>query len=134
MSRFFIQMLLSIAVAVSAAVGFSPDAQGKVKKSLREAKSFVHEATQSIFNTASTLNPEAEISADVSAETSLESKLDAAGDLELDKSSKKSSEVGVGTSLSTGTGTAAQIDSNNADLDLKKKIESDVTLESNMLR
>jgi len=44
-SKFFIQMLLSMAVAVGAAVGFSPDVKGVLKKAPEETKAFVHDVS-----------------------------------------------------------------------------------------
>ena len=48
MSKIFIQMFLSLVVAVSVAVGFSPEVKGKVSKTLRQAKIFTQETAQLI--------------------------------------------------------------------------------------
>ncbi len=132
MSKFFIQMLLSLAVAVSAAVGFSPAVKGKVNKILREAKTFTQEIAQSIFQAAS-VDAEAEVSAEASTEASLKNdvggkvELGTNADLELDKALEGLSETSVGTLLSTESKTQVDVKSN--DLKLKNEIESQLDLE-----
>ncbi len=49
MSKFIAQVLISVMVAISAAVGFRPDVKGDVHKTLREAKAFTQEITRTNF-------------------------------------------------------------------------------------
>jgi hypothetical protein len=124
MSKVFIQMLLSIVVAVSAAVGFSPEVKGKVSKIVREAKTFTHEISQSVFHAS-------EVDAELSAEASLESEVEAeAGsetdaDLDLDKLP----ETNLETSLSAESETETEIKTKDVKLDLENEIESQLELE-----
>ena len=56
MSKFFVQMFLSVLVAVGAAIGFGPNVRGEIHKTLGEAKSLAHEMTQSMFQTVKSVN------------------------------------------------------------------------------
>jgi hypothetical protein len=69
MSKFFVQLLLSLVVVVSAAVGFSPDVKGKVRRTWREAQTFTQEIAQSIL-AASYVEAASELSAEASTKAS----------------------------------------------------------------
>jgi hypothetical protein len=125
MSKFFIQMLLSLVVAVSAAVGFSPEVKRTVHTTLREVKAFTQDITRSIFQAPSVqVDTEVSVSAEASSEASLKS--EAEGELEsetnanveLDKVLNDLSETSVGTLFSAESESETEIKSNQAKLDL----------------
>ena len=133
MAKFFVQLLLSVLVAVSAAVGFSPKVNREIHKTLGEAKSLAHEMTQAILEHGKSADAQAEVSTELSAEASMgrgtESAVDTDLDLNSDKHPKKSSGVSIEMPLSTEFETSAGIESNNVNLDLEHEIESDQNLE-----
>lgn len=138
MSKFFVQMFLSVLVAAGAAVGFSPHGKGELHKTFREAKSFVYEISDSIFHTVKNVEVESEVSVEASAESSLESELEANvesavdTDLDLDfdksskKSSKKSSESSIETSLSAESETEAEVEIGGVNLEVENQLETDI--------
>ena len=85
MSKVFVQLLLSLAVVVSAAVGFSPDAKGKVRKTLREAKTFTQQIARSILS-ASYVEAESELSAEASTKASADGDVQVEAEAETDAS------------------------------------------------
>jgi DNA integrity scanning protein DisA with diadenylate cyclase activity len=137
MSKFFIQMLLSLVVAVSAAVGFRPEVKGTVSKTLREAKAFTQEIAGSIFQAS---NVEVEAEASVSTEASAEALLkhQAEGELEsetnanveLDNALNGLSETNVGILFSAESEGETEIKSNQANLNLENEIESQLDVEA----
>lgn len=116
MSKFFVQLLLSVIVSVSAAVGFNPGAREKLKQTWHEAKAFVHEGTQNAFQTVSGV----EINTGASADTSLESDLDA--DLSADADTEAQAE------LEAEAETELEADMESAALELESELESTVDL------
>lgn len=101
MTKLFVQLLLSVIVSVSAAVGFNSGTREKLNQTWHEAKAFVHEATQNAIQTVSSV----EINTEASADTSLESDLDA--DLSADTEAQAELEAEVETELEAGMGNVA---------------------------
>ena len=60
MTKFFIHLLLSAFVGLGAAVGFNPQAREKINTAWSEAETFVHAATESVFETATELDLDTE--------------------------------------------------------------------------
>ena len=118
MTKFFVQLLLSVIVSVSAAVGFNPGAREKLKQTWHEAKAFVHEATQNAFQTVSSV----EINTGASADTALESDIEA--DFSADADMEAQAELEAETELEAGMESAA--------LELESELESDVDLGLNL--
>ena len=135
MSKLFIQMLLSLVVAASAAVGLDPEVKGEVHKTLKEAKAFAHEMGESVIDAADGIEASAETSVDA-AETSLESKaevdveseMEVELDVDFDKSSKKS-DSRVEASAAAEAETETEVEAENLDLELENGLESDLELE-----
>jgi hypothetical protein len=134
MSRFFVQLLLSVVVGVSAAVGLGP--QGiKIRQeaiaSLREAVKIVSTAADDV---KIKLNTNTSVSAQTQAKTSIKD------DVKLDSKAKDGLDARVtpgGTvlddldpdlsldgSLTANTQTAAETEAGDIDLNLKDKINS----------
>jgi hypothetical protein len=80
MSKFFIQMLLSIMLGVSAAVGFNPEARERVHATWDEAKAFVHETAQAAFETVKEVEINHEASTDASLETAVDTEVSTRAD------------------------------------------------------
>ena len=134
MSRFFVQLLLSVVVGVSAAVGLGP--QGiKIRQ---EAKASLREAVKIVFTAADDvkikLNTNTSVSAQTQAKTSIKD------DVKLDSKAKDGLDARVTTggtvlddldpdlsldgSLTANTQTAAETEAGDIDLNLKDKINS----------
>ena len=134
MSRFFVQLLLSVVVGVSAAVGLGH--QGiKIRQ---EAKASLREAVKIVFTAADDvkikLNTNTSVSAQTQAKTSIKD------DVKLDSKAKDGLDARVipgGTvlddldpdlsldgSLTANTQTAAETEAGDIDLNLKDKINS----------
>jgi hypothetical protein len=75
MSKLFIQLLLSIMLGVSAAIGFNPHAREKLYKTWNEAAVFVHEKTQAAFETVQVVKIQPKVSADASLEAQTKAKI-----------------------------------------------------------
>lgn len=110
MSKFFAQMLISVVLGVSAAVGFSPDVRGEVEGTFREAEAFAHALTRSVFEAAANV----EANTDVSAEASMgvETDLDLVPNASVDASVSAESE------------TDAEVESDAASLGLENSLEA----------
>jgi len=129
MSKFFVQFLLSLAVAVSAAVGFSPNMRGEVNQALREAKSFAHGVTQPIFHRAAGVEADVDVSAEAAGEMESRIESDLEADLDFDQAVDSRSQAEVEASLSAESDVKSQAESNKAKLDLENEIESQLDLE-----
>jgi hypothetical protein len=138
MYKNFIQLLLSLVVGVSVGVGFSPEMKERVTKTLREGKTIAQEITESILNT-SKLDTDAEFSTEGSIEASMdtdvkgkaksETEADIELELDLNHISETLSAINGETSLSAEAETNAEIQSNDAKLDLETEIESQLDLD-----
>ena len=137
MSKFFIQMVLSLVVAASAAVGFRPEVRGEVNKTLREAKTITRGIAESIFHGAS-VEAEAEVSteaptsteASLKSEAEVEAELGPNAELALDKTLDGLSVTRAETYLSTESEIEAEVESNHLNLEAENEIESQLDLEA----
>ena len=118
MSKFFIQLLLSIMLGVSAAIGLNPHAREKVYKAWNEATVFVHEKTQAAFETVQGVKIQPKVSADASLEAKTKAKI-----------SKDS--ISATTKLETELGTDLEAGAKlkDAKLKLESEIESTTGLD-----
>jgi len=116
MTKFFVQLLLSVIVSVSAAVGFNPGAREKLNQTWHEAKAFMQEATQNAFQTVSSV----EINMGASADTALESDIAADLSVDADVEAQAELEAEAETELEAGMESAA--------LELESELESAVDL------
>lgn len=73
MTKFFAQVLVSVMVSISAAVGLSPHVKEALSDSWAEAKTFLSEAAEGIIGTDSSLDTSIDLDA------TLESEFDAGG-------------------------------------------------------
>jgi hypothetical protein len=116
MSKFFIQLLLSIMLGVSAAVGFSPEAREKVHAAWDEAKAFVQETVQAALETVE----EVEIQHEASANASFKSDVDAEVSTQVDTGVR--AESGADAEANLKAGTEAKLE--DVTLELENQIES----------
>jgi hypothetical protein len=116
MTKFFIQLLLSIMLGVGAAVGFSPDIREKVHETWDQATTFVHETAQAAFETVAGVEIKPEASADTSVETDIDTEVSAEAEIEAEAELKAKFEAEVEAELE------------DAKLELENDIESDVDL------
>jgi hypothetical protein len=133
MSKFIIQMLLSVSVAVGAAAGFSPAVKSEVNKGFREVQAFAREVTRLVFDAGSTVDAEAEASLESSTEIGLgdvETELELAPGAEIDlgKSSRKS-EGNFEASFAAESESEAEIELERGNPGLENEIQSDLDLE-----
>lgn len=153
MSKFLIQMFLSVMVAISAAVGFSPNLKGEVHKAWREANKFSQQTVHSVFDTA-TVESEAEVELelgrkkssdklpgiDAETETSLSIKSETEVEADLELNRKKAShklpriDAELETSLSVESEAEAEVEANEVNVDLENEIESGLDLEVGILK
>jgi len=139
MTRFFAQLLLSVMIGLSAAVGFNLDARSELKQTLREAGTLVQGTAKAALKTAGDLFAQGDVkfaaSMDASADGNVEAnsssshargkgdadiQLTGDGTLKLDPSPV----LNVDGSLSADSRTQVEVDTKNAGLDLKEKIKS----------
>ncbi|HEU0292457.1 MAG TPA: hypothetical protein VFR47_06960 [Anaerolineales bacterium] len=118
MSKFFVQLLLSVIVSVSAAVGFNPHAREKLHETWREAKALVRETTQAAFETVSGV----EVNTEASTEASVETDVDAEAFADTD------TEAGVELEADAEIETEAEAEFHDAVLELESEIESEPDL------
>jgi hypothetical protein len=97
MSKFFLQLLLSIMLGVSAAIGLNPHAREKVYKTWNEATVFVHDKTQAAFETVQGVKIQPKVSADASLEAQTKTKISTDA-----ISANTKLEAGLGTDLEAG--------------------------------
>lgn len=145
MSRFFVQLLLSLLVGVGAAVGFRPDVRGEVNKTLREAKGFIAETDEAALETAADVSTRveadvsvsAEADSSVSAEDELEVEADAQADVDVDAEvdrgrplrNNSSPEVSLDGSLEANSEMGVEVEAGELELELENETESSLGLE-----
>ncbi len=95
MSKFFVQLLLSVIVGVSAAFGFSPSVKGKLYEALQQADTSVHEMVNAVAQNVSDVA--ASISSDSSIKTSVEVSAESDEKAEFNGSSTNESATHVET-------------------------------------
>lgn len=71
MSKFFVQLLLSVMVGLSAVLGFSPNTKSELHKTWQRTNAALHEMVHTTVETVSDVS--ANISVEVNAETTAES-------------------------------------------------------------
>jgi hypothetical protein len=134
MSRFFVQLLLSVVVGVSAAVGLGPQAikiRQEAKASLREAVKIVFTAaddTKLKLNTNTSVSAQTQVKTSIKDDAKLDSKakggLDArvtTGGTVLDD---LDTDLSLDGSLTANTQTIAETEAGDIGLNLKDKINS----------
>ena len=134
MSRFFVQLLLSVVVGVSAAVGLGPQAikiRQEAKASLREVVKIVFTAgddTKIKLNTNTSVSAQTQVKTSIKDDVKLDSKakggLDArvitGGTVLVDLDT----DLSLDGSLTANTQTTAETEAGDIDLNLKDKINS----------
>ncbi len=98
MSKFFVQLLLSVIVGVSAAFGFSPSVKGKLYEALQQADTSVHEMVNAVAQNVSDVA--ASISSDSSIKTSVEVSAESDEKAEFNANSDLNAKIGNEDSLS----------------------------------
>lgn len=126
MSKFFIQMLLSMAVAVSAAVGLSPDVKKELEKAAGEMKAFVHDLSGALAEAE--VEPSTEIYSTSSLAGEVETGVEIEPDVAFNKASKKS-RAGLEASLASQSESQVEAGWKDAELELENELESDLELE-----
>jgi hypothetical protein len=118
MTKFFVQLLLSVIVSVSAAVGLNPNAREKLHETWNEAKALVRETTQAAFETVSGV----EVNKEASVEASVETEMDAEASADTDTAARAELEAEAEIEAE------AEADLEDAILELESEIESDADL------
>jgi hypothetical protein len=140
MSKFFIQMLLSVMVGVSAALGLSTDAKSELRESLREAKAYLHERANVVIENAHELTEKIDVA--ISTKTSAQASSDSTEKLDVKVNNSLSVKSDNGGSflnswipgfsvdglLSGKTQTDIKTDGSNLDVGLKEKTTSTLDL------
>jgi hypothetical protein len=134
MTKFFAQLLLSLMIGISAAVGFNHDAKEKVVKTWTETKSLVHEATQAALESASDMSAKIKGKSDASVQSNQDAGLAADSESALNAGielNELTDGVHWQSAVSTVKGSAALESENEASmktgearLDLESEIES----------
>jgi hypothetical protein len=116
MTKFFIQLLLSVMLGVGAAVGFNPHVREKAHETWDEAKAFVRETAQAALETVAGVEIKPEASADTSVETDIDTEVSAQAEIEAEAELEAEIEAEVEAELE------------DAKLELENEIESGVDL------
>lgn len=130
MTKFFAQLLLSVMVSISAAVGLGPHVKEALSDSWVEAKTFVNEKVEGIIGTDR--NMDTSIDLDVALESEFDAGRTGKPNAEMDAGFDLDAELNTVYSLLpefTANGSAeaeldAKAESGEADLDLEGSIES----------
>ena len=138
MSRFFAQLLLSVLISVSAAVGFSPDVRGEWNETWREAKAFLRETADTALGTVGHVI--AQVNTAVSASAQANARASTEGNAKVDAKAKGSSDTQVMTednlfgnlfsgfsmddSVTADSQTNAAADTQGPELNLKNRTKS----------
>ncbi len=144
MSKFSVQLLLSVLIAVSATLGFSPNAKGELSKTGHAVKVSLRETIHAALGTVSEVA--AHVNEAVSGQVKVKSSI--AGDEKADIKAKNSSDVQVITggnlldnsasdfsldsSLTTDSQTNAEEGTQGLDLNLKDKTKSTLDVGLNL--
>ena len=140
MNKFFIQMLLSMMVGVSAAMGFNTHIKSEVRETIQEVNTFLHQTTNSIFDHASDLktNVNTAISiktaSDVSTRDSGKVDLKVASNLKVKTKSGDSlrgnwlPDLSLSDAFTNQTQTRLEADPSSLDVTLKDKSNSSLNI------
>jgi len=140
MSKFFVQMLLSVMVGVSAALGFSPAAKSELRDVLQDANAYLRERTNAVIENAHDLagKMDAAISAKATSQASADGteKADVKVNSTLNvKSSNGGSLLGswlpdlsLNGFFSNKTQTDVKTDGSSLEVGLQEKIKSTLDL------
>jgi len=129
MSKFFIQIVLSVLIAVSAALGFKPNLKSELQKTGGFAKALTHEVSQTAFETLKRFKTDTAISAEASVESKVKSDTDLDLNLIPHQASKKTSETTVESSLAAESEVGVQVSPHKVDLDLKHELKNNLDLD-----
>ncbi len=138
MSKFFIQLFVSILIGLGAAAGFSPHVRGELNQTWHETKAFFRETANATVKTADDVMTQVNTSVSVSAQadgkaltkgnlkadTKASSNLDAqvvTGSTLIDDSLSKSA---LDASLKADSQTNDKINTQTTDLNVKEKTKS----------
>ncbi|HSJ87562.1 MAG TPA: hypothetical protein VK909_10170 [Anaerolineales bacterium] len=140
MSKFFVQMLLSVMVGISAALGLNPHVKSQLHDAWQEAGTYLHQTTSVAFKNASTLKTNVNAGIAVQAVSKSSTSSGEKIDLKLNSNMKVKNSNGnslLGNSLpgfslnnsaTTQTQTSAGADTFGADVTLKEKTTSTLKL------
>ena len=136
MSKFFVQMLLSVMVGISAAFGFNPHLKSQLHEAWQEGGTYLHEMTKVVFNSTDDLKTD--VNARISVHTLSKSSAESSEKVNLKlnsnvktKSSHGDSILGnllptfsLNNSASTQTQASAGVDASDMDVTVKEKTQS----------
>ena len=136
MNKFFIQMLLSLMVGVSAALGFNPHIKSELRETMWEANTFLHQTTNTVLDHASDLKTNANAAISIKTTTHVSTKVSEKADIKVNSDVKiktKSGDSLLGNwlpdlsardSLTNQTQTRLEADPSSLDVNLKDKTNS----------
>ena len=138
MSKFFVQMLLSVMVGISAALGLNPHVKSQLHDAWHEAGTYLQETTNVVFKNASALKTNVNAGIAVQAVSKSSTSSSEKIDLKMNSNVKVKNSNGnplLGNSLpsfslnnSATTQTSAGADTSGADVTLKEKTTSTLKL------
>jgi len=141
MSKFFVQLLLSVIVGVSAAFGFSPSFKSKLHVSLQQADTSLHETVNTVAENVSDVaanissNSSIKTKAEVSAKSDEKARLNANSDLKAKignedfLSGNSLPDVYLNSSSTNENVTHVEIHEPSLDVELKDKTKSALNLD-----
>ncbi len=142
MNKFFVQLLLSVMVGISAALGFNPQMKSQLHNVWQEAGTYLHERTNVVFKNATALKTDA--NADIAVQTVSKSSVNSREKIDLKvnsnvkiKSSNGNSHLGnllptFVLNSSTATQTQASAGADTSDPVIKLKDQTQSTLKLNL--
>jgi hypothetical protein len=141
MSKFFVQLLLSVMVGISAALGFNPQVKSQLHGAWQEVGTYLHETTNVVFKSANDLKPDVNTGISVqavsksSAKGSENANLKVSSNVKVKDSHEKSLlgslllSFSLNNSAGTQTQTSAGAETSAADVKLTEKTTTTLQLD-----
>ena len=140
MNKFFIQMLLSMMVGVSAAMGFNPHIKSEVRETIQEVNTFLHQTTNSIVDHASDLKTNVNTAISIKTASDVSTRDSGKADLKVDSNLKVKTKSGdslrgnwlpdlsLSDAFTNQTQTRLEADPSSLDVTLKDKSNSSLNI------
>ena len=138
MNKFFIQMLLSLMVGVSAALGFNPHTKSELRERMQEVSTFLHQTTNTVLDHASDLKTNVAAAISIKTATDISAKDSEKADLKVNSDVKVKTKSGdsllgnwlpnfsMRNSVTNQTQTRFEVDTSSLDVNLKDKSNSNL--------
>jgi hypothetical protein len=140
MSKFMVQLMLSVMVGVSAALGFNPHIKSQLHETWQGASTFLHQTTKAVIDTAGDLT--AKVNAGISVKATSQASTKDSGKVEVNVNSNLKANSGngdslldnllpdfsVNNSLTNQTQTRVETDASGLDVGLKDNAKSTLNI------